>query len=173
MKNLCLILSLLFFLTLLPACKAAGDAQLNSGGQQTDPAPTSEPSAPSTPTSPTVPPAPPFRETIPVSEPQPDKLLSPATLEDDFSDNEILVGVYPQWNLFDFTVEDFSDVGCIAMREIFKADHNNSPSRMFVLTLDQSSKENVLSCIKILEVRPEFYFVGVNLAIPNPEFDPQ
>ena len=81
------------------------------------------------------------------------KIYCQATLEDDFVDNKILFGVFPEYNEYEYTVDDFADVGCIDYKEIMTYKPGKPNSRIMRITLDKHSKENVLAMIKKLEER--------------------
>ncbi len=87
-----------------------------------------------------------------------EKVYSQAKLEDEFRDNEVFFTVFPQYNKKTYTLEDFTDIDCIAIEELMSADENmKNPSRIFLLTLKGHSKANVLEAIKKLEQRADIY----------------
>lgn len=86
------------------------------------------------------------------------KIYCQATLEDDFVDNKILFGVFPEYNEYEYTVDDFADVGCIDYKEIMTYKPGKPNSRIMRITLDKHSKENVLAMIKKLEAREDIRY---------------
>lgn len=78
--------------------------------------------------------------------------------EIDFEDNVVFVCMRASSNAREYTAEDFSDIGCIELREPLPSnDQNSLRARYFILTLDKHSKQNVLSAIAILEQREDVY----------------
>lgn len=71
------------------------------------------------------------------------KVYCTATLEDEFTDDEILVTVFQEWNYEEYSVEDFSNIGCVSVEEILNGSRSGVPSRILLLTLGAKSKENV------------------------------
>ncbi len=155
MKKIRFLALLIALVTLLIACQSA-TALENPDAYTPDPSTTLS-TAPSTSGIPAAEPSQPSQTAQPTFPSQPPKIICTYTLEDEFEDNKILVIVYPQWNQKEYTVDDFTQISCIAIEEIFKPKQNESPSRIFELTLDQHSKENVLECIRILEQREDVY----------------
>lgn len=91
-----------------------------------------------------------------------EKVYSTATIEDSFTDNEVLLVMMPEYNETAYTIADFSDVGCTAMEELFYDTEPGVLSRIILLTLDQNSKQNVLDAIHILEQREDIYSAEPN-----------
>lgn len=90
------------------------------------------------------------------------KVYCTATLENEFTDDEILVTVFPEWEEEEYTASDFQEVGCIAVEEIFNGERTDIPSRILLLTLNIQSKENVLDAIDLLEDRQDVYAAEPN-----------
>lgn len=102
---------------------------------------------------------------------QPEKVYCTATLEDEFTEDEVLIIVYPQWKNKQYTPEDFADVGCIAVKKIFSGDRTDVPSDIWTLTLDKKSKQNVLDAIAILITRDDIYCAEPNYIEQLPEHE--
>ncbi len=95
--------------------------------------------------------------------PQLEKQYSIAKLEDKFTDNEVLITVFPSYNKKDYSTDDFAEINCTEIEELMSADETISiPSRIFCLTLAEHSKSNVLEAIKKLELREDIYCADVN-----------
>ena len=90
------------------------------------------------------------------------KKICQATVEDDFSGDKILFGVFPEYNQYEYTVEDFLEIGCTDVTEISSYKEGKPTSRCLVITLDKNSKENVLAMIKILELREDIRYAHPN-----------
>lgn len=91
-----------------------------------------------------------------------EKVYCDATLEDQFEDNKILIIVFPQYNSTPYTAEDFAEIGCVNVKQLFNHQKDDEPSRCLALTLDKNSKENVLAAIKKLEEREDIYSAEPN-----------
>ena len=91
-----------------------------------------------------------------------EKVYCEATLEDDFTDNEILIVVTPENNFKEYTVNDFSAIGCIEIEDLTIEPKENELCRIFHLTLSGHSKQNVLDSIKVLEEREDIYSAEPN-----------
>ena len=89
-----------------------------------------------------------------------EKIYCTATLEDEFSDHEIILTVFPEFTEYPYTAEDFAEVGCM---EVYVGE-----SVVITLTLDEASKQNVLDCIDLLEKRPDIEGAAPNyIVMPN------
>ena len=71
----------------------------------------------------------------------------------DFFDNMVVVVTQPYMYDHEYTVEDFSDIGCIEISNVKK--YQNSKKQILWLVLDKNSKQNVLDAISILEQRQD------------------
>ncbi len=91
-----------------------------------------------------------------------DKVYCEATLDDEFTDNEILIVTTPDNNFREYTISDFSDIGCIEIEDLTIEPKEGELCRIFHLTLSVHSKENVLNSIKILEDRDDIYCANPN-----------
>lgn len=101
-----------------------------------------------------------------------EKVYCEATLDDDFTDNEILIVVTPENNFREYTVNDFSAIGCIEIEDLTIEPKEGELCRIFHLTLSVHSKKNVLNSIKILEERNDIYsaepnYIAIFNEIPN------
>ena len=97
---------------------------------------------------------------------EPSKIYCNATLDDDFTDNDILVIMTPENNFREYTVEDFSDIGCIQIKDLTIGPTEGRLCRILHLKLEEHSKQNVLDAIKILEQRDDVYSAEPNYLIP-------
>lgn len=86
-----------------------------------------------------------------------DKVYCEATLDDEFTDNEILVIITPENNFEEYTDDDFSEIGCIDVEDLSIDPEEDKLCRILHLTLSVHSKENVLNAISILEEREDIY----------------
>ncbi len=84
-----------------------------------------------------------------------EKVYCNATLDEDFSDNEIVIVTMRQYRNNEYTVSDFSEIDCIEIRDWWYDEDDPTEDRIILLTLSIHSKENVLSAIKILEKRDD------------------
>ena len=91
-----------------------------------------------------------------------EKVYCEATLEDDFTDNDILLVMTPENNFREYTVNDFSNIGCIEIEDLTNKPKEGKLCRILHLTLDTHSKQNVLDSIKILEERDDIYSAEPN-----------
>ena len=91
-----------------------------------------------------------------------EKVYCYATLDQNFSDNEIIIVMMPQYRNKAYTVGDFSEVDCIAIRDLWYDEDDPTECRIMLLTLSKHSKQNVLDCIKVLEQR-----IDLESAEPN------
>ena len=91
-----------------------------------------------------------------------EKVYCEATIEDDFTDNEILIVVTPENNFIEYTINDFSAIGCVEIEDLTIEPKENELCRIFHLTLSVHSKQNVLDSIKVLEEREDIYCAEPN-----------
>lgn len=101
-----------------------------------------------------------------------EKVYCEATLEDDFTDNDILLVMMPEYNFREYTVNDFSSIGCIEIEDLTIEPKEGELCRIFHLTLATHSKQNVLDAIETLEERDDIYSAEPNYleevgVIPN------
>ena len=94
-----------------------------------------------------------------------EKVYCEATLEDDFTDNDILLVMTPENNFREYTVNDFSNIGCIEIEDLTIEPKEGKLCRILHLTLEAHSKQNVLDSIKILEERDDIYSAEPNYLI--------
>jgi len=119
-----------------------------------------------------------------------EKLSCLATLEDNFSDNRVLVALKTEVSkgLKSYSKEDFSEVSCVSVKSLTDYDAkrkqqelekrvNNSSTSDFkttlLLELAEKNKENVLKTIKKLEKREDVLYAEPDyimnfFAVPNP-----
>ncbi len=100
------------------------------------------------------------------------KVYCDATLEDGFTDNEILIVLTPDNNFREYTVNDFSNIECIEIEDLTIEPKEGKLCRILHLTLSVHSKQNVLNSIKALEERDDIYsaepnYLGTIGSIPN------
>ena len=87
------------------------------------------------------------------------KIPNTATLDQNFADNKIVVGVQPYMIDYPYTKDDFAEVGCIRLELLMLGNEQNGNRSLHMrLTLDQSSKQHVLDMIKLLEKREDLYY---------------
>ena len=86
-----------------------------------------------------------------------EKIYCQATLDDLFSDDIVLLVMFPEYNFTEYTVETFAYVGCIELNDLSIDPEEGKLCRILALYLDTHSKENVLNVIKILEERDDVY----------------
>ena len=87
-----------------------------------------------------------------------------ASLDWTFYGKSVYVTVQPQYNDKVYTVEDFADIGCVAIEEATSkwADFENNPNRIckrWLVHLDRQSKEWVIEVFKILYEREDVFLV--------------
>ena len=99
----------------------------------------------------------------------PEKVYCSATVQDDFKDNRIIIVTFSEYNLYSYTVEDFAEIGCIALQNLWYDQEDLTKVRIISLTLGEQSKQNVLDCIKILQQRIDLKSVepSYNIAIDD------
>ena len=90
-----------------------------------------------------------------LDEKNPEKFYTWATIEDDFDADKIIIVIFPEFTLYPYTVEDFAEIGCVELRNLWFDEDDPSEARIISLTLDKNSKQNVLDCIRILEHRAD------------------
>ena len=84
------------------------------------------------------------------------KIYSNATLEDDFYGDRILVTVFPEFNEYPYTVEDFLGFNCSEVEEWSPADPQKPENgKVLLLRLSVSSKSKVLTRITTLMRRSD------------------
>ena len=99
-----------------------------------------------------------------------------ATIDDEFDDNEIIIVIAPSYNFTEYTINDFSSIGCIEIKELTRNISANSLCRIIKLTLEEHSKANVIAAIDQLEQRGDIYSAEpnylqtFNLAPNDPEY---
>ena len=91
-----------------------------------------------------------------------EKIYCEATLDNNFSDYELLLVMFPEYNFVEYTVADFEYVGCIEVEDLTIGPTEGKLCKILALTLDTHSKENVLNVIKILEQRVDVYCAEPN-----------
>lgn len=100
----------------------------------------------------------------------PNKIYCSAMIDEYFSDHEIIVIIDKSWFDKEYTADDFSEIGCASIVDISEQEDYKSMLRYnyrtFLLTLQEASKQNVLDCIRLLELREDMYFVGVKYTLP-------
>ena len=98
-----------------------------------------------------------------LDEKNPEKFYCPATLENEFTEDGIIIIVFPEYNFESYTVDDFSEIGCIEVKELSYDVEAGVLNRFILLTLDEKSKQNVLDCIQVLQQRVDIYSAEPNL----------
>lgn len=94
-----------------------------------------------------------------------EKRYCTATVDDDFSENQIFIAVHSEFNEYPYTEQDFDFIGCTKVEEIAAVgdigpNGEASQYRLLLLTLNQSSKQNVLSAVKRLEAELDIHTAG-------------
>ena len=89
------------------------------------------------------------------------KSVCTTTIDGFFSGNEITIMPFPEYNNYEYTIDDFKDINCISIREIGPAK-DGILYRCFGLKIAGNDKANVLAAIKILEKRDD-----ISIAEPN------
>lgn len=92
----------------------------------------------------------------------PEKDYSEAKLEYDFDDQEIIIVVFPEYNLYSYAVEDFFEIGCVDIRDLTVKVTAGKLCRTLSLTLPVKNKQNVLKSIQILQLRGDIYSAEPN-----------
>lgn len=85
-----------------------------------------------------------------------------ATIDDHFTDNEIIVMLMPCANYTTYNADSFSEINCISVNEINRPIKPNCVSRIIKLTLSANSKQNVLDAINILYQRDDIFSAEPN-----------
>jgi len=83
-----------------------------------------------------------------------DKILVQATIEQDFTDDTVLVIIDKNFFYQQFTVEDFAAVNAVSvswLTESYLADPPEALNHIYAIKLSETGKQNVLDAIKILE----------------------
>ena len=90
----------------------------------------------------------------------------------DFVDNKVELVLTHEVSLTmkDYTVDDFSDVGCIEIKFFNEYDWKqyiendvelpNNYRKIYILILDKHSKKNVLEVVRILKARADVDYAG-------------
>lgn len=94
-----------------------------------------------------------------------EKIYCNATLEDDFRPDGIIILLQPAFNTKEYTVDDFPEIDCTAVREIYRVKEGVL-GRMLFLTLAEQTKPNVLVAIHKLESRDDICCIEPNYLIP-------
>lgn len=82
-----------------------------------------------------------------------------ATLDDEFDTKRILVKVMPSSNFKEYTPEDFSEINCIKVEDLFNTGYKEGElDRWMVLTIKSYSKRTILKAIDKLEQRDDVYY---------------
>ena len=162
MKRLAILLTMaLLFCTFTGCQPSRGTPVLDSVGETTTPTQRTQAMEP-TQTEATEPP-----QTKPRD---PNKIYCSATIDEYFSDHEIIVIIDKSWFDKEYTADDFSEIGCVSIVDISEQEDYKSMLRYnyrsFRLTLQEASKQNVLDCIRLLELREDMYFVSVKYTLP-------
>ncbi len=93
----------------------------------------------------------------------PEKMYSNTTLGYHFVDNQICIWVFSAYNSYQYTANDFSEINCIELYESPWQNYEDGKSfRRILLTLDKNSKQYVLDCIQILQLRVDIQAADVN-----------
>ncbi|MBQ8381543.1 MAG: S8 family serine peptidase, partial [Clostridia bacterium] len=92
------------------------------------------------------------------------KIICTTPINADFSENELTITPFPEYNNYKYTVDDFKEINCISIKELLPPKHGEL-HRWISLEIPGNDKENVLAAIKKLEKRediafadPSFYF---------------
>ena len=75
------------------------------------------------------------------------KVYCSATLEESFTDNEIIIVVFPEFNNTEYNISDFSSINCVAIRELSQNVEEGTLGRILKLTISDHSKQKVLDAI--------------------------
>ena len=104
------------------------------------------------------------------------KVYEDVNIEDDFTPGVVRILVYPFALGFAYTPEDFAEIGCSNVEDIFDWAQDTHPSRLLELTLQEKSKQAVLDAIAWLAEHDDVYYaepvyasdqtVGSNHLIP-------
>ena len=97
-----------------------------------------------------------------LDEKDPEKFYCLATLENEFTEDDIIIMVFPEYNFESYTVEDFAEIGCVEIRDLTRNVKPGIINRIVLLTLDEKSKQNVLDCIQVLQQRVDIYSAEPN-----------
>ncbi len=102
-----------------------------------------------------------------------EKVYCQATIDDDFTDNEILIITMPFANYKEYIPEDFANINCIGIEELSCNIKEDDLCRTIELTIEGHSKQNVLEAIDILESRNDIYCAQPNYIYQNTILDSQ
>ena len=91
-----------------------------------------------------------------------EKVYCNATLEDAFTEDEIIIVVNPEWNNKEYTVNDFASISCMGVEEIADSEGEGVLSRILLLTIADGTKQKVLDAIKLLEEREDVHSAESN-----------
>lgn len=91
-----------------------------------------------------------------------EKFHCTATLDQEFTDNEIIIMVMPDYNFTPYTKDAFSEIGCVGVKELTRDVEESIVNRIILLTLSTHSKQNVLNAIASLELRDDIYSAEPN-----------
>ena len=89
-----------------------------------------------------------------------------ATLDDDFYPDFVIVGIQPYAIGYEYTVESFSEVGCIGITDYqFPADvEGGVQKRHLALEFSGVTKEDILEVMDILLMRDDIWYTAPNYA---------
>ena len=87
-----------------------------------------------------------------------------ATVENDFSPDTLFVKVLPSYNFKEYTTDDFSEINCVEVRELFtdKEYEEGKLERWLMITIKSSSKKATLKTVKKLEQRDDVFCVELD-----------
>lgn len=85
-----------------------------------------------------------------------------ATITEDFTENEVIITVYPFANDIAYTAADFAEIGCTQVEELMNTHKPDQLSRILLLTLDCTEMQGVLDAIAMLEQRDDVYSAEPN-----------
>ena len=102
-----------------------------------------------------------------------------ATLDDDFLDSSVIISLSNEatFKFEDYTPDDFKEINCISVEDLtmytfatikqkfeenMLTENDLNFRRILLLEIANPSKENVLSAIKILEIRDDVFCAGPN-----------
>ena len=89
-----------------------------------------------------------------------------ATAEEDFASDRVIIMVYSFANGYLFQPSDFDEVGCTGIKELMGPnDNKEKPTRMLLLTLNTSTKQEVLDVVDLLLLRADIYFAQPDYVI--------
>ncbi len=91
-----------------------------------------------------------------------EKIYWQGTIDDDFDDDFVTIVIKYPYNDREYTIEDFTEIGCIEVIDMWKKKAPNL-AMIYKLILDQHSKQNVLDSIKWLEAQPYIHSAEPNV----------